>query len=326
MNGHSAEHTGISFGIFTDLHAEIMHDAKSRLDTFYKDMEASAVDFIIHCGDFCYPSPTRISKCDPKRMPVNLFNSTQRPASLQYLELVEQYNNQNIPTYHVLGNHEMDFASKEEVMALYRMQRNYYSFKVKDWKFMVLDGDFYRNSRGDIVPYDHGDYFGFTDYPYIDAEQLQWLESELQDNDKTIIFSHQPIIGRNRFFKNQKEILRILKMHGNSVKLCISGHLHIDDHSEWEGIQFVTLNSMSNYWSGTEHAKNRLSQEIDKEYPNIKYTFPYEIPLYSIITINPCYIHIAGKKGRFFPPDPTRNQMPSDFVITPNISEMTIAL
>ena len=109
-------YSNVKFGIFTDLHLDIMHDGRIRLDTFIEQMKKEDVDFIIQLGDFCYPEDTSKCLCSEKNMPINLKNAMRVPADVPKIELLEKFNKFSKPHYHVLGNHEFDFCSKEQAM------------------------------------------------------------------------------------------------------------------------------------------------------------------------------------------------------------------
>ena len=65
----------VKFGVFTDLHLEIMHDGERRLTEFLDRMKKENVDFIIQLGDFCYPKQPKRCLCSEEKMPVNLKNA-----------------------------------------------------------------------------------------------------------------------------------------------------------------------------------------------------------------------------------------------------------
>jgi len=50
----------VVFGVFTDLHMDIMHDSLFRLRTFLNAAERCNVDFIVNLGDFSYPDRDRL--------------------------------------------------------------------------------------------------------------------------------------------------------------------------------------------------------------------------------------------------------------------------
>ena len=64
----------VKFGIFADLHVDIMHDAQTRLEAFLSACSKEDVDFIIHLGDFCYPESRKVL-CKPENMPINIKNA-----------------------------------------------------------------------------------------------------------------------------------------------------------------------------------------------------------------------------------------------------------
>lgn len=315
----------VKFGIFTDLHAEIMHDAESRLKVFLCKAANENVDFIIHCGDLCYPTDTRTSKCPLNKLPVNLFNALNEKITYDYQNIINLFESYPKKKYTVLGNHEFDFCSLEEVLSAYHMTNPYYSFTIGRWSFICLDGNYYKDTNGNLKHFNHGDYFAYKDLPYLPQEQLDWLDKELNEAENCILFSHQPIFEKNRSFQNQKEILDILDRHSN-IKLCISGHLHIDDLIKRKNVSFLTLNSMSNFWAGTEHEKNRLSIELDEKFPNVKYTYPYKDPLFAFVTLNDHEIKIEGYEGAFLPPEPSLGERNFDEHICAKISSHIIKI
>ena len=76
-------YSNVKFGIFTDLHLDIMHDGRIRLDTFIEQMKKEDVDFIIQLGDFCYPEDTSKCLCSEKNIPINLKNAMRVPADVK---------------------------------------------------------------------------------------------------------------------------------------------------------------------------------------------------------------------------------------------------
>ena len=301
-------YSNVKFGIFTDLHLDIMHDGRIRLDTFIEQMKKEDVDFIIQLGDFCYPEDTSKCLCSEKNMPINLKNAMRVPADVPKIELLEKFNKFSKPHYHVLGNHEFDFCSKEQAMKLYGMDKRYYSFICKGWKFLVVDGNNFKTKTGELKDYYYGDYFDSEDLPYIDSEQMEWIEKELLESDMPIIiFSHQPLNEGPRGIKNADELSNLFikaNRSGKKVRLCINGHTHVDRLECDKGVYYYTLNSMSNHWIGTKFAKHRFSDEIEEAFPNLQYTFPYKSPLYAIVELNSKGAYIKGKSGEFIKPSP----------------------
>ena len=62
----------IRFGVMADIHLDIMHDGKRRMNAFLEEMRKQDVDFIIQLGDFTYPEDTSHCDCPVDKMPVNI--------------------------------------------------------------------------------------------------------------------------------------------------------------------------------------------------------------------------------------------------------------
>jgi hypothetical protein len=62
---------------------------------------------------------------------------------------------------------------------------------------------------------------------------------------------------------------------------------------------------MSYFWLGGDYLHVRYSKEIDEQYPYIKYTAPYEDPLFATVEIDSRgIIRIIGRESTWVGPDP----------------------
>ena len=142
----------VKFSVFADIH---IHDhwapnSIGRLNAILDRAKKEDVDFVIHCGDFCTPPG--------------------------YMEALDIYNNFELPTYHVFGNHDFDQLPHEEVIKAYGMTKGYYYFDKNGFRFIVLDENYCRVD-GEDIPYSAGNYFKMGEYrDYISKEQIDWLE------------------------------------------------------------------------------------------------------------------------------------------------------
>lgn len=224
------------FGIVTDLHyAGIEH----RGNRFYKEsaeklkecinfMNTEKVDFLIELGDFK-------DQDDPP--------DEQR--TIQYLKTIEAIFQQfQGPTYHVLGNHDVDSISKEQFLANVKntnipLNRNYYSFDSRNLHFVVLDANF----KSDGTDYDHGN-FNWTD-TNIPPIELEWLQQELAVTKKPIIiFTHQLLDGEGDVFvRNAEQVRKILQGSGK-VLAVFQGHHHEGSYQNIEEIHYYTLKAV----------------------------------------------------------------------------------
>lgn len=299
----------LSFAVMADLHMDIMHDGARRIQAFLDAAHAANVDFILSLGDFLYPTRTYSSLCSLDALPINLRLALEHPHEPQ-LDVLYRFNHFEKPAYHVLGNHEMDFCTKQAVLDAYGLKRSYYSWHAKGWHFIVLDSSFYRDRNGILRDYERGGYFETDDLPYLSDQQLLWLEKELASSDDTaVICSHQPLFPCKRGIKNVLSFQAIVRQANNKrkkVRLCINGHIHIDDLQEYEGVLYYTVNSISNLWMGTNYSAQHYSEQIHENYPSLAFVAPYEEPLFAVITLDHNGIHVAGRKGEFVPPSPSQ--------------------
>jgi len=273
-------------GICADVHRDIMWDAEARLRAFVGEMQRLRPEFVIQLGDFCFPKP-------------------QNDA---FLRIWNEFLGRRC---HVLGNHEMDSCSKQEIMDYWGMKRNYYSFEAGPFHFIVLDAN-YLLLDGSYVSYDHSNYFRHPGArAHIPTEQLEWLREDLAATDNpSFVFSHQSL-EHPKGARNGKAVRAIFEQANREagfakVAACFSGHHHIDYAVPINGIQYVQVNSMSYHWLGEKYAQlDRFGAATDRAFPALRCTAPYRDPLYAVITLDPAgVITIAGKRSTFVPPTP----------------------
>jgi hypothetical protein len=266
----------ITFGIITDVHQDIMHDAEGRLARFIDETNVMGTDFIIQLGDFCRPYD---------------YN-------LNFLSL---FNNHEGPAYHVIGNHEMDGGfSKDSVMKFFGMENEYYSFDQNGYHFIVLDGND-KNPSPDAAS-------GYS--RFIGDEQMIWLKNDLEATDNLcIVFSHQPLRGAFGV-ENSSEVRRLLDSVNDDagyqkILASFNGHSHGDSVFTINDIYYIEINSASYEWLGGDYLHESYPKEIHDEYPWISYTAPYDQPLWAIVKIsNNGTITIQGKQGNWKGPSP----------------------
>lgn len=277
----------IRFGISSDIHKDIMHDASWRLKSYLKEAKKQNVDFIIDLGDFCHPT-------------------------LENNDFLKIWDEMDLKKYRVLGNHDMDKGSKQDFMNYVGMDQRYYSFDQGNFHFIVLDPNNLLID-GKYVPYGHANFYRPTEQrAHVDPQQLEWLRRDLENTDKhCLVFSHQsfenPTACQNR--------AKVREIFESANKLCgfkkvvaaFSGHDHTDYAKEINGICYVQINSMSNQWVGDKHkCPQRFSPEINKNNPYLQYTTPYKDPLFAIVTINNGEINIDGIQSSFIEPGPDK--------------------
>ena len=107
----------LRFGLVADVHKDLIPDANQRLEEFIDKAISREVDMLIQLGDFCMG--------DDKNK--------------DFMGIWETFKG---PKYHVLGNHDMDRNSKQEMLDFWGMPKTYYSYDLKGIHFITLDANF----------------------------------------------------------------------------------------------------------------------------------------------------------------------------------------
>ena len=215
------------------------------------------IDFIINGGDAIWDS----LEADKEKTQIqwDLFTSILKKEI-------------SLPVYHCIGNHDIwGWFIKENkpenerqygkvwVVETLQMKNRYYSFLKDKWHFIVLDSTQLNPAGG---------YIG-----KIDEEQLAWLQTELASVPKEnfiCIVSHIPILSicaglffdktePNGDLKIQRNLmhsdfLSLKKIFNNypNIKVCISGHIHLQDELNYLGIKYYCNGAVSgNWWKGS---------------------------------------------------------------------------
>jgi 3',5'-cyclic AMP phosphodiesterase CpdA len=294
------EYDSVRFGICTDVHKDIMHDADERLAAYIDEAKTRDLDFIIQMGDFARPYEN----------------------NKEFMAIWNSYPGEK---YHVLGNHEPDGGfDMSNVVENFGMPSRYYSFDKGGLRFIVLDGNEFNPSPDRPGGYSR----------YISEEQLNWIVEELRGaKNRVVIISHQSL-EHEEGIENMEYIRSLLEEENrlagyNKVIACFSGHHHTDYATTINGIYYIQINSMSYYWAGDNYKVIRYSEDIDQQFPWIKYTIPYEKPLYTFVEISKKAISIEGKETKFVGPGPEELGMPTppeNNPIVPRISNRKLLL
>lgn len=228
----------IRIGMLSDVHYA---DREPAGDRFYNQslgkvkeaidlMNREKVDFVIELGDFK----------DQDALP-------NEARTLNYLETIEEvYQQFKGPTYHVLGNHDMDGISKEQflnrvVNTGIAVSESYYSFSQNGFHFVILDGNFTK----DGTAYDHGNFK--WDNAFIPKHQVDWLKNDLAVNDlPVIVFIHQMLDDSKSLaqsVQNAPEVRQVLEQ--SSKVVCVfQGHVHEERYSVINDIHYYSLSAV----------------------------------------------------------------------------------
>lgn len=173
-----------------------------------------------------------------------------------------------LPVRHCLGNHDHrpwaprtpgEVAGKQWAMDMYDLDAPYYAFDQAGWRFIVLDS---------VLP--DGDHYTSG----LDPAQRQWLETQLRGKppeQPAVVVSHIPVIsvtplthGDKRTPEDVHQIagptmhLDGASLHhlfrAHNVRLCLSGHIHLHDRCEVDGVTYICDGAVSaKWWNGEFH-------------------------------------------------------------------------
>ncbi|RZM28635.1 MAG: metallophosphoesterase [Pedobacter sp.] len=146
-----------------------------------------------------------------------------------------------------IGNHDSwwkapaktdEMYGKDYVVRRLKIPHRYYSFTKKSWHFIILDGN-----NANIS---------------LDAEQFSWLIQDLEKlpaGTPTLIMSHYPILGTTQVLvggghSDCKKLKDLFYVHRDKVKVCLSGHNHLSDHTDYNGVLYCCNGAMSGFWWG----------------------------------------------------------------------------
>jgi len=213
----------IRIGLIADLHDEV-----DRLQAFIDKVNEEKPDFIIQLGDFSN------GKEAINRQLLNVWNTFPGKK------------------YHVLGNHDLDHASKEEIIQRQEMPGKYYSFDCKGFHFIVLDCN-YILKDGEYIDYAYANYYiPYPNRDLINPEQVEWLEDDIKNTDKpVIIFSHESLddleIRGTNPVPNREMVRQVIRdmnsQFPHKIIACFAGHDHVDHHNKIEGVHYFAVNS-----------------------------------------------------------------------------------
>jgi hypothetical protein len=273
--------------MITDTHADMLPDTRQRLRAFITEALQREVDFIIQLGDFCHA----------------------RDQERDFLDIWNRFTGKR---YHVLGNHDMDFTTKEETMDFWNMPSKWYSFDIGPFHFVVLDAN-YLYREGAYIDYERANFYVDNQFrTFVTPEQITWLKDDLNNTLKPVIlFSHQSLINPCWGIKNRFEIQDLLekvntKSGRQKVVACFNGHDHIDFHRQLNGIHYIEINSAAYQWLGSEYAsRSRYPEEMYTKFKHLEKVAPYTDSLYAFIHLDPAgKLKIEGIQSAWLGPSP----------------------
>lgn len=254
--GPAGKQLAVRFAHLTDLHAQPEQKAGEGIAACLTHImardAASKPSLIITGGDLI----------------MDAFAQGEARTKLQWELLMGKFKDgTDLPVEHCLGNHDIwgwnklksgttgqeKGWGKKYACDVLGMNKPYHSFDRSGWHFIVLDS---------VLPKGEGYTAG------LDAEQFEWLASDLAAVAKTTpvcVVSHIPILGAGVMmvdglvkengmlvpaavmFTNAYQMIELFRKHPN-VKLCISGHIHIEERVDFQGVSYICDGAVSGAW------------------------------------------------------------------------------
>lgn len=285
MPGYSAER--VKFVLFTDLHHGVIPEREQALRDILEAARKNKSEFVINLGDLTTPLP-------------------------QNQEIADILDSAGKPVYHVLGNHDMDRFNKRTFMDFVgmKMKEPHYYFDRGNFRFVVMDTNFFLDKEGKEHAYAKGNYAGAPVREHVSAEQVEWLKGVLADQSKVVvIFSHAPLndqYDRVVQYAPVHKVITQARDNGTRIAAVIGGHNHSDSHHVIDGINYLQMNSVSYIWGGDEFTRwDQYPDSVYRKYTILQWCIPYEVPLYAVFTINENgKLIIEGVEGSYVPPAP----------------------
>jgi len=174
----------------------------------------------------------------------------------------------SLPVEHCIGNHDVwgwnrkksgatgvePLYGKKWAMEAFGLSSRFRSFDRAGWHFIFLDS---------THPHEETVYTA-----RLDEEQFEWLEADLASVEKgtpVLVFSHIPILCACVFFDGDNEEtgnwvvpgawmhidarrIKDLFLKHPEVRLALSGHVHLQDRVEYNGVTYLCNGAVCGAW------------------------------------------------------------------------------
>lgn len=203
----------------------------------------------------------------------------------------------DVPMYHCIGNHDVwgwnrpdrDFLAQDRRfgkgwwLEWTGYNSTYYSFDRAGWHFVFLDS---------IMP---GPVRGYS--ARLDDAQFQWLQADLNRVPRETpicIVSHIPILSTAAQFFGPSEHsgkrwevsgtlmhldarhLKDLFLQHPNVRLCLSGHIHMNSHVRYNDVAHISNGAVSGAWWNGSMQETPPGYGVVDFFPNGRFFSRYE--------------------------------------------------
>lgn len=224
------------FGVFADVHfcsreddgERFFSQSKRKLEACLNRFQKAKADFVVCLGDLIDGSE----------------DSEELKAWLEELQTVIR--GSGLPFYMCPGNHDRGGLPDADLLALLPgvPAGGYGSFEAEGIHFVLLDSNYQKDGRRRTAAVK-------WDELYLDEQQLQWLEMDLEQTDKpAVIYVHANLDSRllegerdPHVVVNHRQVRAVLEKSGK-VSLVLQGHCHSGALTVQRRIFYVTLKAL----------------------------------------------------------------------------------
>jgi len=242
----------------TDVHIREGDNAPERFKMCLEEVRKHKVDFFLNGGDSIHAADYEHVTREQMLGQWAIWDDCVKNTKAHY-EMYSCIGNHD--PWWAGGNKSDEMYGKEYVVKRLDVPNRFYSFSKEGWHFIILDGN---NTNVTL-----------------DEEQFGWLSKDLEklpENTPVLVMSHYPILGATPMLvggghSDFKKLKSLFYKHKDKVKICLSGHQHLQDQTEYNGVKYCCNGAVSGFWWGkgdAESAGPNYYQETPPGYAILK--------------------------------------------------------
>ncbi len=269
----------MKFFLFADFHFSpkgYLNPEIEGLHKFQRIAEEKKCDMMLHLGDFCH-GPSAV------------------------MDFVEEYNNFHIPSYHCLGNHDVQEDPRDVVVKAYRMPDHHYILDKGGYRFIIADTNFmYDDKKGEFVPYDGTNYYGVEGRETLPPEEIEWIKESIETSPYPCILCSHASFERYDCVKNGEVVRKIIddanKKKPHSVIMVMNGHHHKDHVTIINNVVYFDVTSPAFDCAGCPPMPphDKYPKEVYEKKKLAGWIIAPNDPLYYVVTLEGNTIDIEG--------------------------------
>ena len=273
----------ITFSLFSDLHWRKgdWSQCEGRLDAILGRAAREKAEFVIHCGDFCHDVAAA-------------------------RDMIARYAAAPVPAWHVMGNHEFENSSSlAEVLSAFGMERNFYAFDVRSFRFVALDTNYHHSPDGTVKHYADESAWEKCHQQelLLPPEQEEFLiESIAAAPGPVCVFSHGSFLRppeAGGIAGGAAIVRRAGEARGGRPVMWFNGHYHRNALFLRDGMAFMEVNTTTSLWTDETHSA--FPPELMAREPTACHSILFSDPVHAIVRLSTDgEVEIEGQRGGWF--------------------------